>query len=141
MKRGLVTGRITFLGMNEPVLLTLKGDFHRDIRGASLRFTGNPYYGDFEKSRVYMQGFSTKQSGHVGDITAGRAPCDYVDYPYIEWYSETNGRVVLELERYQVVVIGEPLPWQKEKPRDPRERAAEMLRFLSDMARDYTAKQ
>jgi len=29
----------------------------------------------------------------------------YVDYPYIEWYSEENGRVVLELDPLQVEVL------------------------------------
>src|SRR5437879_1173011 len=31
----------------------------------------------------------------------------YVDYPYIEWYSEENGRVVLELDPLQVEVLNE----------------------------------
>src|SRR5205823_4801150 len=31
----------------------------------------------------------------------------YSDYPYIEWYSDTNGRVVLELDPSQVEVIGQ----------------------------------
>ena len=31
-------------------------------------------------------------------------PC--VSYPYIEWYSEANGRVVLELDPGQVEVVG-----------------------------------
>jgi hypothetical protein len=141
VKRGQVTGHIRFLGMNEPVVLSLQGDFHRDIRGTTLRLTGNPDYADVDKSRIYMQGFSTVQQGHVGDITVGGVPCDYVDYPYIEWFSETNGRVVLELERGQVAIVGKPLPWQNEEPRDPRIAAARVLQFLSDVARDFVAKQ
>ena len=30
----------------------------------------------------------------------------YVPYPYIEWYSEANGRVVLELDPGQVEIVG-----------------------------------
>lgn len=29
----------------------------------------------------------------------------YVDYPYVEWYSEENGRVVLELDPSQVMIV------------------------------------
>ena len=40
---GKVTGWIHFLGMDEPVKLELEGDFHRDIRGAKIRFhNSNP---------------------------------------------------------------------------------------------------
>jgi hypothetical protein len=47
----------------------------------------------------------------------------------------------LARDRDQLIVIGEPLPWQKEEPRDPRIDAARTLQFLSDMARDYTVKR
>jgi hypothetical protein len=40
----------------------------------------------------------------------------YAAYPYIEWYSEANGRVVLELEPEQVEIVGSEL-------RPPRESA------------------
>ena len=43
-----------------------------------------------------MDGFGLHQTGKVGDITAGLPPQDYVDYPYIEWYGDDNGRVVIE---------------------------------------------
>src|SRR2546426_2720455 len=31
----------------------------------------------------------------------------YVEYPYLEWFSEKNGRVVLELDNPQLTVIDE----------------------------------
>jgi len=38
----------------------------------------------------------------------------YVPYPYIEWYSEANGRVVLELDPTQVEIVGGPVPpWHR----------------------------
>ncbi|MCX5646696.1 MAG: hypothetical protein NTZ17_18770 [Phycisphaerae bacterium] len=58
----------------------------------------------------YMDGIAPQQTGKVGDITAGLPPVDYVNYPYIEWYSDENGRVVIELEPVQVEVIGTPIP-------------------------------
>lgn len=97
---GKVTGWMKFAGMKELVRFDLKGDFHRDIRGKKIKF-----FGDGEDSN-YMNGFSSEQVGSVGDITFGRKPQDYVDYPYIEWYSQENGRVVLELDDDQVEVVG-----------------------------------
>jgi hypothetical protein len=38
-------------------------------------------------------------------IEAGELCYPYVAYPYIEWYSEANGRVVLELEPSQVEIL------------------------------------
>jgi hypothetical protein len=106
---GKVTGWMEFTGMKKLVRFDLEGDFHRDIKGNKIKL-----FGDGEESD-YMNGFSPEQVGSVGDITAGLEPQDYVNYPYIEWYSQTNGRVVLELDDYQVEVIGEQLEAEKQK--------------------------
>ena len=46
----------------------------------------------------------------------------YAPYPYIEWYSDQNGRVVLELDASQVEVIEEEAAVRKEKtPEELRE--------------------
>ncbi|MFN3166384.1 MAG: hypothetical protein ACE37H_04895 [Phycisphaeraceae bacterium] len=99
---GKVTGELRFHGMDEPVVLELEGDFHRDIRGTRIHL-----YGDGDEvpadAKEYMQGMDARQVGQTGDITAGLEPADYVDYPYIEWYS-ANGRVVLELDHEQIIV-------------------------------------
>ena len=105
---GKVTGWLRFVGMDEVVKLDLIGDFHRDIRGATICLSGCAL--DNEANHRSMEGFSPVQTGGAGDITAGLPPQDYVSYPYIEWYSEQNGRVVLELEPEQVEVIGRPIP-------------------------------
>ena len=100
-----VTGWMRFAGMSEKVTFNLKGDFHRDIRGAKICFAG-----DGADAGRYMSCFAAHQTGDVGDITAGLPPRDYVDYPYIEWYSDQNGRVVIELEPEQVQLIGTAPP-------------------------------
>lgn len=41
---------------------------------------------------------------HREKIAAGELYYPYVEYPYIEWYSDENGRVVLELDPSQVEV-------------------------------------
>jgi len=149
---GKVTGWIRFLGMDEPVRLDLEGDFHRDIRGAKIRFHNlNPsdrnQNGSLGEARPesYMKGFSPVQTGQVGDITAGLPPQDYSDYPYLEWYSEENGRVVLELEPDQIEVIGKPIPWEQQEPVSRQEQHENMARFLTgvcaDLARTHAQRK
>ena len=125
--RGRVTGQLQFTGMREEVTLDLVGDFHRDIRGAAIRIFGDS---PEEGTDGYMGGFSPLQKGAAGDITAGLEPADYVNYPYIEWYSVENGRVVLELEADKVQIIGAPLPSEQEEPADGRTQLENMERFL-----------
>jgi hypothetical protein len=100
---GKVTGWMRFNGMgNRKVRFNLQGNFHRDIRGAKIRI--KPMKINLPDAKEYMKGFSCIQKGKAGDITAGLPPQDYVDYPYIEWYSEKNGRVVLELNNDRIEV-------------------------------------
>ncbi|MCX5638848.1 MAG: hypothetical protein NTX52_14315, partial [Planctomycetota bacterium] len=91
---GKVTGWMRFAGLKEKVTFDLQGNFHRDIRGAKIHFKGGAS-GDEPGAEGYMEGFSSHQTGEVGDITAGLPPADYVSYPYIEWYGDQNGRIVL----------------------------------------------
>ena len=106
-----VTGCMRFAGLKEKVTFDLEGNFHRDIRGAKIHFRGDAYEDQVDiDGEKYMEGVAQHQTGEVGDITAGNPPKDYVDYPYIEWYSHQNGRVVIELEPIQVEVIGRPIP-------------------------------
>jgi len=129
---GRVTGWLRFVGMAEPVRLDLIGDMHRDVRGTKIHLTGRAV--DDEANRRYMEGFATLQRGEAGDITAGLEPQDYVDYPYIEWYSEANGRVVLELDPEQVEVIGKPIPACESDPVSREKQARNMGQFLGQVA-------
>jgi hypothetical protein len=135
---GRVTGWMVFVGLREPVTFDLRGDFHRDIRGAKIRLT-NPRRPEISREQgERMRSFGTHQTGTVGDITAGRPPCDYVDYGYVEWYSDQNGRVVIELEPEHVEVIGTPLPWQDEEPVSREKQGENMARFLTELAQGFT---
>ena len=132
---GKVTGWMQFAGMKERVTLSLEGDFHRDIRGARIHFTGDAYEIDPpENAQGFMEGFASEQKGRVGDITAGLPPQDYVKYPYIEWYSEENGRVVIELEQVQVEVIGRPIPTCESDPISREQQNCNMAKFLGGLA-------
>jgi hypothetical protein len=132
---GKVTGWMQFAGKKERVQLNLEGDFHRDIRGVKIHFTGDAYEGDIpEDARKEMEEYSVIQNGAVGDITAGKEPRDYVDYPYIEWYSDENGRVVLELEHRQIEIIGTPIPAAESFPVSRQQQNQNMAKFMTEMA-------
>lgn len=132
---GKVTGWMKFAGMNKEIAFNLEGNFHRDIRGAKIRLTGNGKSADAEESKKYMEGFCILQTGVVGDITAGLAPQDYGDSPYIEWYSDDNGRCVLELESDQVEILTSPIPFCESDPLDRKQQAENMAGFLGGMAK------
>lgn len=130
---GRVTGWMRFAGMDEKVIFDLQGNFHRDIRGAKIYLTGEGRADDPEASR-YMANFSPSQIGKAGDITAGLPPADYGPTPYVEWFSEDNGRVVIELDRDQVKVIGRPIPACESDPISREEQARKMAGFLAEVS-------
>lgn len=133
-ERHKVTGWMEFLGLESRVTFDLHGEFHRDIRGAKIEFYGlGGQTANARKAAEYFNGFATHQTGKVGDITAGLPPRDYSDYPYIEWYSDQNGRVVLELDPKQLAVIGTPIPASESDPISTQERHDNMKEFLRQM--------
>jgi hypothetical protein len=120
------------------VTFDLEGNFHRDIRGAKIRFTGDAYEDQAESdSEKYFEGFALHQTGKVGDITAGLPPQDYTNYPYIEIYSQQNGRIVLELEPVQVEVIGKPIPAIESDPISREQQNRNMAEFLGGLAAEF----
>lgn len=131
---GKVTGWMRFAGLKDKVMFDLEGNFHRDIRGARVRLRGQGESENSEESAKYMDGFSLTQKGNVGDMTAGRQPADYVDYPYFEWYSEENGRCVIELEPDQVELLTQPVPACESDPVSRKEQAEHMANFLCGLA-------
>ena len=134
---GKVTGWIKFAGKKEKVTFDLEGNFHRDIRGAKIHFHGDAFEtGPPEDASSCMEGFALRQTGKVGDITAGLPPHDYGSAGYIEWYSNENGRVVLELEPVQIEVIGQPIPALESFPNSRQEQNCNMAEFLGSLAQE-----
>jgi hypothetical protein len=135
--RGQVTGWMQFAGRKEKMTFALEGDFHRDIRGAKIHFIGDAATTDPPAdAQEEMEGIAMHQIGKVGDITAGLPPRDYVDYPYVEWYGDDNGRVVIELEPGQVQVIGTPIPACESDPISRAQQKRNMAEFLGAVAAD-----
>ncbi len=121
-QRGRLTGRIWFLGRAEPVELDLQGNAWRDVAGRLLRFENpNPTEMDLSELRV-------EQTGVIGDVTASRKvkvpeispeemreyyrakkpfPWHWGNSLYLEWYSQQNGRVVIESADYVLTLEGE----------------------------------
>ena len=130
---GKVTGWMRFAGLKCPVTFDLAGNFHRDIRGAKIHLRGDADPEDPDAAD-YMRSFATHQTGRVGDITAGREPHDYGDFPYVEWYGDRNGRVVLEFDADHCEVIGTPIPACESDPVSREEQQANMAHFLAGVS-------
>ncbi|PWU05361.1 MAG: hypothetical protein C5B51_14850 [Terriglobia bacterium] len=75
-------------------------------------------------------------------ITAGDLYYPYVPYPYIEWYSARNGRVVLELEAFQVEIIdGGSAPVEKtpeELLADEEKREKALVTYMEGMVEEFS---
>lgn len=134
---GKVTGWMRFAGIDEKVVFDLEGNFHRDIRGAKVRLRGDGESANTEGAAKYMEGFSKLQKGNVGDMTAGLPPADYVKGSgYFEWYSEDNGRVVIELEQDQIDLLTRPIPAIESDPISRKQQNRNMAAFLGSLAQE-----
>jgi hypothetical protein len=122
-RKDSLTGRIWFMGRDEPVELDLEGNPWADLAGHTLRFR-NP-----DPKPGITDGFTARQEGVVGDITASRKvkvpdcsteellkcyeekrpfPWHWANSLYLEWFSLTNGRVVIESASYELEIDAEP---------------------------------
>jgi|GEM_PF-1604696 len=107
---------------------------HKLIAQNELIWDENGIHGAEREER--RQEFAERYRKH---IEAGDLYYAYSSYPYIEFYSEKNGRVVLELDPSQVEVldIQGVTPRREKSPRellqDQRKRERAMVGFLSGM--------
>jgi len=154
--RGLTTGRVWLLGRDEPLVLRLQGDCWRDIAGARMEFA-NPNPSQEPAAPVKLH---TRQHGLVGDITASRRtrgrresgarpkirlpgenPDAWRNCLYIEWFGDTDGRVVIESDQFEVR-LDEP-EWRMDADDEQAQKLANlqaMRDFLAGVIRrlDYT---
>jgi hypothetical protein len=135
--KGIVRGRIWVEGRAEPVRLELKGNAWPDLAGCLLEFT-NPL------KRVphrHLDSLKPVQHGSIGDLTASRKvrvfdvpltealemidrkekpPEHMANSLYLEWFSEANGRVVVESADYELTISA---PEWRMTPEEDVERA------------------
>ena len=152
--RGLVTGLIWIVGKSEPLRLRLSGNCLRDLAGCSMKFE-NPE--PAPESIAY--GVSLEQNGKVGDMTASRrvklptvtedelhellrrrceVPSVTANTLYLEWFSEENGRVVIETA-HCAVDVSEP-EWSMTED-DERAQEAESQRNFYDFLDQITGSE
>lgn len=142
---GRTVGRLWLVGREEPVTLELIGDCWRDLAGAKLLFA-NPAPGE-------PMALAPRQEGVVGDMTASRkfrvplcelgeclareaagdeVPVVWKNSLYLEWFSRTDGRVVIETCDYELTLC------DREWSMDADDEEAQKLANLQAM-RDFLA--
>lgn len=116
---GKTTGWIWLAGREQPLILDLAGDCWRDLAGARLTFR-NP-----EPKLLENLSLDATQRGVIGDMTASRKskeilatdqeayalrkagqeiPFQWKNSLYLEWFSESNGRVLVESNGFEVIL-------------------------------------
>ena len=144
--RGRVAGRIWLIGRAEPIPLDLTGNCHRDVAGCLLQFE-NPVAKSTPDERLDL---AAEQIGVAGDITASRKvrvfdvpleealrickeggkPSEHMANSLdIEWFSEANGRVVIESADYKIDIS--PPAWTL-SPEDEQEQIAATQQAIRD---------
>ncbi|MBK1882535.1 hypothetical protein JIN85_08915 [Luteolibacter pohnpeiensis] len=137
---GRTTGRIWLVGREDPIVLQLDGDCWRDLAGSHLIFE-NPS----PKSNQDAMALDEDQTGVIGDVTASRKTKTMVENGgkdpiiqwrnslYLEWFSEINGRVVVESTSFKLTVSAHE--WMMDEDAE----AAQKLANLNSM-RDFMAQ-
>ncbi len=151
--KGIVRGEIWLECRAEPLVLALKGNAWTDLAGCRLTFT-NP------QKRIpfpHDDPLQSTQRGSVGDLTASRKvrvfdvplqeafemydrkekpPEHMANCLYLEWYSEANGRVVIESPDYELTISTPEWRMTPDEEADRARQAAEgmagFLRKLTD---------
>jgi hypothetical protein len=150
--KGIVRGKIWVEGRDESVVLELKGNAHPDLAGCLLKFT-NPLK---RIAHQHLNSLHPVQRGGIGDLTASRKVrvfdiptreaylmCKRGEKPpehmanslYLEWFSEYNGRVVIESVDY-IVEISAP-EWRL-TPEEDAERAKQAADGMNGFMRKLT---
>jgi len=144
--RGRVTGRLWLAGVPEPLVLDLRGDCAPDLAGCVLAFE------NLQMQPMTMDLPSAMQRGWVGDITAsqkvkvpdvpieefirakGNAPWHWASAIYLEWFSEANGRVVVQTTDFTLTISVPAWTLTDEEYRASREEGArEHMEWMEKM--------
>ena len=142
---GRVYGKVWLADRNDPLVLELTGNCHKDLAGCRITFTNPAPKAD---SRITL---AANQRGAVGDMTAARKVRVIEDFDYLaikrgkkfsehlanclylEWFSEANGRVVIESTAYEISV-SEPV-WRLAPDEEIRQHEANADAMRSFMER------
>ena len=148
--KGTITGSVWLVGRDEPVVLKLEGNGYRDVAGCLFTFENpDPLIGD-EHTDLF-----TEQIGAIGDYTASRkvrafdVPVDealdmircgekpqehWANCLYLEWFSERNGRVVIESYDYETRIVDTAWSLDEQDEAEQLEKNAEsMVDFMQQI--------
>lgn len=140
--RGRVRGKLWLIGRTEPVELDLEGDAWRDVAGTRLVFI-NPE----PSPQAVALHLHPVQTGSVGDITASRKvkvflvpedewkkayvekriedmPTEWCNSLYLEWFSEQQGRCVVESADFEITVSDHE--WELDEDEEGAQKLANM---------------
>lgn len=150
--KGIVRGNIWLEGVARPVRGELRGNAHPDLAGCLLKFT-NPGKRVVDKD---SKDITPEQTGTIGDLTAsrkGRVPAvpmeDFLNWPkgkgkpptrwanclYLEWFSEANGRGVIESADYELTISA---PEWRLTPAEDAERAKQAANGMDGFMQQLT---
>ncbi len=139
-QKGLVTGKLWLDGLPEPVVLSLEGNACADLAGCLLKFRNRTPTVPMRKDAVFAQ----EQRGSIGDLTASRKvrafdipsraaqamiehgeklPEHVANCLYLEWFSQSNGRVVIESTEFELDIS--PPEWHL-TPEEDQQRLADV---------------
>src|SRR6266496_4404505 len=151
-EKGIVRGKIWVEDRAEPVILELKGNAWPDLAGCLLTFT-NP------QKRVphpHLDSLHQVQHGRIGALTATRMvrvfdvplqealainrrkekpPEHMANSLYLEWFSEANGRVMIESADYELTISA---PEWRLTPEEDADRAKQAAAGMADFMRKLT---
>jgi hypothetical protein len=152
---GRTSGRIWLAGRDSPLVLSLDGDCWRDLAGTRLVFE-NPA----PQQGADADALDLDQSGVIGDMTASRkakvqtvdeeesrilyeadqeVPFEWRNTLYLEWFSEINGRVVVESSEFKLTIF--PHEWQMDEDAEEAQKLANlnaMRDFMSQVIQRRT---
>jgi hypothetical protein len=150
--KGIVRGKIWVEGRADPVVLELDGNAWPDLAGCLLTFT-NPLK---RVAHQHLDSLHPVQRGTIGDLTASRKVrvfdipmpeaylmCKRGEKPpehmanclYLEWFSEANGRVVVESADYELTVSA---PEWRMTPEENEQRARDAAAGMDDFMQKLT---
>jgi hypothetical protein len=150
--KGIVRGQIWLAGRAELLTLELTGNAWPDLAGCLLTFT-NPLKPRPDPGLESLHGL---QRGSIGDLTASRKvrvftvpmeeaftmidlgqkpPERMANCLYLEWFSEANGRVVIESADFDLAIS--PPEWRL-TAQEETERAEQAAAGLADFAKKLT---
>lgn len=156
--KGIVRGKIWVEGRAEPVTLELKGNAWPDLAGCLLTFTNL-------QKRIPPHGLDALnpiQHGSIGDLTASRKvrvfdvpltealdmihrqekpPEHMANCLYLEWFSEANGRVVIESADYELKISAPEWRLTPEEEEQRAKDAANGMNWFMQTLTDAIEKQ